>query len=373
MCKNDIAPLRAICYSYEKCNRLRIYIIYEEGYYMQAMEEKNLTINDIAEELGVSKTTVSRAISGKGRIGAETRKKVLAYIEEHNYRPNVIAKGLAQNKTFNLGLVLPGDYNIVELPFFQNCMIGICKMASDADYDVLISMVTAQDISQLERAVINHKIDGVILTRTLTEDAPMKYLKENGVPFVAIGSTNDDTVIQIDNDHRSACRELTGRLLEQGVRKIALIGGDESYIVTGTRLQGFEDAFSDVEVKWEGTKEVFLNVGDNRQVEQIVEKLLAENIECIVTMDDFLCSCVLNCLQQKGVSVPEQVQVVSFYDSTLLANNMPSITSIRFDVEELGQKACETFLKVLEGEDVEQRTLLGYDIRMRKSTQRVNE
>lgn len=373
MCKNDIAPLRAICYSYEKCNRLRIYIIYEEGYYMQAMEEKNLTINDIAEELGVSKTTVSRAISGKGRIGAETRKKVLAYIEEHNYRPNVIAKGLAQNKTFNLGLVLPGDYNIVELPFFQNCMIGICKMASDADYDVLISMVTAQDISQLERAVINHKIDGVILTRTLTEDAPMKYLKENGVPFVAIGSTNDDTVIQIDNDHRSACRELTGRLLEQGVKKIALIGGDESYIVTGTRLQGFEDAFSDVEVKWEGTKEVFLNVGDNRQVEQIVEKLLAENIECIVTMDDFLCSCVLNCLQQKGVSVPEQVQVVSFYDSTLLANNMPSITSIRFDVEELGQKACETFLKVLEGEDVEQRTLLGYDIRMRKSTQRVNE
>lgn len=373
MCKNDIVSFGAICYSYGKCNRLRIYIIHEEGYYMQAMEEKNLTINDIAEELGVSKTTVSRAISGKGRIGAETRKKVLAYIEEHNYRPNVIAKGLAQNKTFNLGLVLPGDYNIVELPFFQNCMIGICKMASDADYDVLISMVTAQDISQLERAVINHKIDGVILTRTLTEDAPMKYLKENGVPFVAIGSTNDDTVIQIDNDHRSACRELTGRLLKQGIKKIALIGGDESYIVTGTRLQGFEDAFSDVEVKWEGTKEVFLNVGDNRQVEQIVEKLLAENIECIVTMDDFLCSCVLNCLQQKGVSVPEQVQVISFYDSTLLANNMPSITSIRFDVEELGQKACETFLKVLEGEDVEQRILLGYDIRMRKSTQRVKE
>ena len=199
---------------------LCIYIIYEEVYFMQAMEEKNLTINDIAEELGVSKTTVSRAISGKGRIGAETRKKVLAYIEEHNYRPNVIAKGLAQNKTYNLGLALPGDYNIVELPFFQNCMIGICKMASDADYDVLISMVTAQDISQLERAVTNHKIDGVILTRTLTEDAPMRFLKENGVPFVAIGSTNDDTVIQIDNDHRSACRELTCKLLEEGIKKI---------------------------------------------------------------------------------------------------------------------------------------------------------
>lgn len=333
------------------------------------MDDKNLTINDIAEELGVSKTTVSRAISGKGRIGAETRKKVLDYIKEHNYRPNVIAKGLAQNKTFNLGLVLPGDYNIVELPFFQNCMIGICKLASAADYDVLISMVTAHNITQLERAVTNHKIDGVILTRTLKEDAPMKYLIENGIPFVAIGSTDDDTVIQIDNDHRSACKELTGRLLEQGVKKIALIGGDEGYIVTANRLQGFEDAFLCME-QWQGSREIFLNVGDGRQVDRIVEKLLEERTECIVTMDDFLCSCVLNSLQQKGVSVPEDIQVCSFYDSTFLANHMPSVTSIRFDVEELGRKACEVFLKVLEGEAVEKKTLLGYEIRMRKSTKK---
>lgn len=331
------------------------------------MEEKKLTINDIAEELGVSKTTVSRAISGKGRIGAETRKKVLDYIEAHKYRPNVIAKGLAQNKTFNLGLVLPGDYNIVELPFFQNCMIGICKLASDADYDVMISMVTAQNITQLERAVTNHKVDGVILTRTLTEDAPMNYLKERGIPFVAIGSTADDEVIQIDNDHRNACKELTCRLLEQGVSKIALIGGDESYIVTGNRLRGFEDAFRCMK-QWKGSKETFLNVGDSRQVEQIVEKLLEDKIECIVTMDDFLCSCVLNSLQQRGVSVPEDVQVGSFYDSTFLANHMPAVTSIRFDVEELGRKACELLLKILEEETVEMRTLLGYEIQMRKST-----
>lgn len=331
------------------------------------MDEKNLTINDIAEELGVSKTTVSRAISGKGRIGAKTRRKVLDYIEEHNYRPNVIAKGLAQNKTFNLGLVLPGDYNIVELPFFQNCMMGVCKLASDADYDVLISMVTAQNITQLERAVTNHKIDGVILTRTLTEDAPMKYLKENGIPFVAIGSTDDDAVIQIDNDHRNACKELTCKLLEQGAKKIALIGGDESYVVTGNRLHGFEDAFRDRK-QWEGMKEIFLNVGDSRQVDRIVEKLLKEKIECIVTMDDFLCSCVLNSLQQRGVSVPGEVQVGSFYDSTFLANHMPSVTSIRFDVEELGTKACELLLGLLEGEPVQQRTLLGYEIRMRRST-----
>ena len=82
----------------------------------------NITISDVAEALGVSKTTVSRAISGKGRIGAATRKRVLEYIQEHDYKPNVIARGLAQSKTFNIcgdagGLCtcrsafFPGSYN----------------------------------------------------------------------------------------------------------------------------------------------------------------------------------------------------------------------------------------------------------------------
>ena len=69
---------------------------------MESSDNKNITIADVAEALGVSKTTVSRAISGKGRIGEATRERVRAYIEEHDYQPNVIAKGLAQSKTFNI-------------------------------------------------------------------------------------------------------------------------------------------------------------------------------------------------------------------------------------------------------------------------------
>lgn len=332
------------------------------------MEDKNLTIGDIAEALGVSKTTVSRAMSGKGRIGEETRRKVLNFVEEHHYTPNVIAKGLAQHKTFNLGLVLPGDYNIAELPFFQSCMLGISRVASAAGYDALINMVTEQDITQLERAVINRKIDGVILTRTLVNDIPMRYLKESGVPFVAIGSTDDSEVVQIDNDHRSACRELTGMLLDKGIQNIALIGGSESYIVTGNRLRGFEEAFGERK-NWDGTKKIFLNVDDDGRVDQIVEELLHAQTECIVSMDDFLCGCVLNALQQRQIAVPKRIQTASFYDSTMLANHLPSVTSIRFDVEELGRKACELLLRMLNGEEVEQSTLLGYEVRMRKSTE----
>lgn len=333
------------------------------------MDEKNLTIGDIAEELGVSKTTISRAISGKGRIGEKTRERVLSYIEEHHYRPNVIARGLAQNKTFNLAVVLPGDYNVVELPFFQKCMLGISRVASAHGYDVLLSMVTAQNTKQLRRAVANRKIDGAILTRTLAEDESIKFLLHNHVPFVAIGSADDERVIQIDNDHRGACRELTERLLRSGIRKLALIGSDERHIVTRNRRQGFEDAFAQRE-DWTGSRQIFMNVKEEAQVQQIVEGLIADGTECIVSMDDYLCGCVLNALQLRNVVVPEQMQVASFYDSTLLEYHRPSVTSIRFNVEELGQKACETLLALLDGEAVERRTLFDYEVRMRSSTRR---
>lgn len=332
------------------------------------MEEKNLTIGDIAQALHVSKTTVSRAMSGKGRIGEETRRRVLDYVEAHHYSPNVVAQGLAQNKTFNIGVVMPGDSNISELPFFQSCMLGICRTASAAGYDVLISMVTGEDISQLRRAVTNRKVDGVILTRTLTEDASVRYLMETEVPFVAVGSTDDGEVIQVDSDHRGACRELTDRLLAQGLRKIALIGGDERFVVTGSRLRGFQEAVAARGGADAGIRaDVTLNVRDMEAAERAVERLVRRETECIVCMDDFLCGCVLNALQARRIAVPGQMQVASFYDSTVLENRLPPVTSIRFDMEELGGKACGQLLHVLNGEPAKRRVLLGYEVRMRES------
>ena len=138
---------------------------------MEKEEKKDITIADVAEALGVSKTTVSRAISGKGRIGKETRKRVLEYIEEHDYKPNAIAKGLAQSKTYNICVVMPRDYEVVDWNFFQRCLFGIQEMAETVGYDILLTMCQMNDISSLERIVANHKVDGVILMRTFLEDA----------------------------------------------------------------------------------------------------------------------------------------------------------------------------------------------------------
>jgi DNA-binding LacI/PurR family transcriptional regulator len=186
---------------------------------------KNITIGDIAEELGLSKTTISRAISGKGRIGTDTIQKVQDYIKEHNYKPNVIAKGLAQSKTYNIGVILPADANIIEIPFFQSCLMGICEAAASLDYDVVVTTVTEDDITLLKRLINNQKVDGVILTRSLVNDRPARYLKETGIPAVLIGSSEDDSIIQIDSNHIAGCSELTSILLKSGCEHMALLAG----------------------------------------------------------------------------------------------------------------------------------------------------
>ena len=101
---------------------------------------EKITISDIAEALGISKTTVSRAISGKGRIGEDTVRRVQEYIKEHDYIPNPMAKGLASQRTYNIAWIMPGDSYITDLPFFQRCMIGVTNEASAHDYDVIISL-----------------------------------------------------------------------------------------------------------------------------------------------------------------------------------------------------------------------------------------
>ena len=94
---------------------------------------QKLTINDVAEQLGVSTSTVSRAISGKGRIGSATRKRVLDFIEEHDYHPNSSAKSLAQSKTNNIAILIPEVSTLVAQPFFYMCMCGVNEVALDID------------------------------------------------------------------------------------------------------------------------------------------------------------------------------------------------------------------------------------------------
>ncbi len=328
---------------------------------------KNITISDVAEALGVSKTTVSRAISGKGRIGEATRRRVLAYIEKYDYKPNVIAKGLAQSKTFNICVVMPEDYNLSDLPFFQQAIIGIQEIAGRMEYGVLLCIGKENDSSSLERILMNRKVDGVILLRTYLKDIQIELLQSRQIPFVTVGSTDYPNVYQVDHDQRSACRELTGILLMRRMEKIALLGGMESLVVTRNRLQGFLDAFEQTEMKPQEDL-ICLNLESRASVDGAVDEVMEKGADCILCMDDAICGHVLRKLRQDGRRIPEDVRLASFYGSSVLENSIPSITSLEFDARELGIEAGKALLDVIDGRDTQKHRLLSYEIVMREST-----
>lgn len=332
---------------------------------------KKLTISDIAKALGVSKTTVSRSISGKGRIGTETKERVLEFIEKHNYQPNVIAKGLAQSKTYNICVAYPTDCAVTELPFFQKSLIGIVQRAAKEQYDILIAMVSNTDISQLKRIIQNNKVDGVIILRTLIDDSCVKFLKQSDIPFVTIGSTPEKGVIQVDNDNLAACRGLTMLLLSEGYQRIALIGGNTQHVVTQNRLQGFQEAFEKWGKKADG-RMVYLDIEDDWEIDNCVEDALQKKVECIIAMDDDLCKKILDKLKQDQLQVPKDVKVASFYYSKEFEKNTPAITSLKFNVPELGTTTCNTLFSIIEGKEVQQKTVLGYELILKESTSNRN-
>ena len=333
------------------------------------MDNKKITIDDIARDLGISKTTVSRAISGKGRIGTATREKVLSYISEKNYRPSAIAKGLAQSKTYNLAFAMPSDSKFIDLPFFQRCMWGICAEGSKADYDVLLCIVDENDISGLKRLADNHKVDGVILGRTYENGLAEKYLFSEGIPFVTIGTSAAADAVQIDNDHVEACRELTGRLLDEGLRRLAVIGGRTEHIVNKSRLTGFTKAHTERGLKTDNAI-MYMGSSDKDSVEKALAKVLEQNVDCIVCTDDSVCNTVINRLLSLKLEIPKDMRVASFYNSTTLENFRPTITSLEFDAVGAGMLSCSTLLNLIDGVNVSKKTLLGYNILMRDSTRK---
>ena len=331
------------------------------------MADGKITIDDIAKALGISKTTVSRAISGKGRVGDDTRLRVMDYIEEHNYKPNMMARALAQQKTYNIGVIWPDDYNAVDLPFFQRCMIGMSEVTSGYGYDIIVSLVSGDDFTGLKRIIENHKVDGIILTRTLVHDRPARFLKESGIPFVAVGSTDDREIIYVDNDNYSACKELTSILIAKGLKRLALIGGSTEHIITRTRYKGFADAFKDADITIDSSL-VYLDVESMSKVGNIVKELRKKNIDGVICMDDNIAGEVMSRCRDEHIKIPEDLRVASFYNSSILENATPSVTSLNFNDRNLGAVAAKTLLDIIDDVPVTSKMLGGYEVILKEST-----
>ena len=327
-----------------------------------------IDITQIAQALGVSKTTVSRAISGNGRISAATRQRVLDYVKKHNYTPSMMARGLVKRCSYNISLVISTQFSDFELPFLRKVMRSVYQVAGDSDYDVLLTLVDENETRPVERLLDNRKIDGLILTRTLERDPLIPLLKARKVPFVAIGQPEDDQVLSVDHDQVGGCREMTSLLLMKGMKHIALLGGSMLYTVNQSRLEGFRQAYVKMGQKIDENL-LFLELESDDLRTSAVELAVQRGADCILCMDDQVAQLALNTLRQLNLRVPQDIRLASLYDDEALQGCTPQITAVSFDAEQLGRRTAQQLLSLIRHQPVETRTLLGYQVGLRLSTQ----
>lgn len=329
-------------------------------------ETSAVTIADIAEKLGVSKSTVSRAINCKGRIGAETRRKILEMAESCNYIPNSMAKGLVLRRTFNIGVVVPRDADKGDIPFFQNCLVGISEASYKLDYDVVLVVQNGNDITPLRRLVTNRKVDGVILTRLEENDESVRYLKKEGIPFLVFGTSDDDDVYQIDSDQVSGCFEMTKFMISKGCSRVAVLGGNKNFRVNVFRYRGFEDACLSSGVSLDECQ-VLWNMDNQKALDSVLPELMKSNPQCLVCMDDAICVYVLKWLKQNEYEIPADIQIISFYDNQVLENNTPPVTALNVNVSSFTGEASRILAGLIEGREVPKKTSVEYQLKIRES------
>ena len=306
-----------------------------------------ITIADMAEALGLSKSTVSRVLSGTGRIGSETRKRVLEYAKECGYKPNLIAKGLAVSKTFNIGVVIPGDAVQTDMPYFQTCLAGITEYASAQNYDVLLTMANGNTTEGVERILNNRKVDGIILTRLLEDDVRVNLIRSSNIPFVVVGSSQDSEVFQVDTDNEKACKDFMNVLVTQKNRRFVFLCGKQDILVNRSRLSGFLASMKENNID-KNDYVIFKNICGSIDVFEKLDLVDFQNT-CIVCGDDVLCSSALDWLQRKGYKIPYDVEIASFYNSSLLNQYMPVISAVNINAHSIGKKSCELLLNVIKG------------------------
>ncbi|HJD22143.1 MAG TPA: LacI family transcriptional regulator [Candidatus Gemmiger faecigallinarum] len=334
---------------------------------MAGTEQNKVSIEEIAKALGVSKTTVSRALSGKGRISESTRSRVRGYLASTGAVPAVRTQWAADSATHNLTMVIPDHFVRLDLPFLRKCMGGISTMAAQRGYDLLLCYASASNTVQLERQLASRKMDGVILSRAMADDPCLDLLRQYRLPFVVIGRCEDDTIPQADNDQVGASCEMTRLLLRLGARRIALITGSTTYTVNSDRMRGYLRALPEFGIALD-QQLVQTGVESDTQRADALEAVLEQRPDCLLCGDDRLAFDIMQELHARHIRVPQDLRVASLYDSELLKSMAPSVSAVQFDAGRLGATACRMLLDILAGKQVELRQVEGYQVILRDST-----
>ena len=335
-------------------------------------QPRRVKLEDVAILAGTSTATASRALSGKGPVSPETRKRVLEAMEHLNYRPNLYAKGLRQQSSFNIGLVIPNLLN----PYYISLADNISQLLAGTGYYLLLS--ATRDNSDTEQGVIldliGQNINGLLWVPSEPNQELLDYLQAQHIPTVSLvrrlpGDLTDTVVFEDFNGSYAA----TEHLIKLGHRRIGYIGGDIKHSSNQARWQGYLAAMRDAGIP---SNEELVRLGAPQSTwgEVATVELLhvASPPTAIYAASNAIMPGVLRILRQYKISIPDEVSLICFDDLDWFFFSVPSITAISISPAKLARTAVDLlFRRIKETDEAEKPAVfieVNFELVLRNST-----
>lgn len=328
------------------------------------------TLDDVAHRAGVSRATVSRALSGHPAVRASTRASVQAAAREIGYVLNQAARSLATRRAGAVGVLIPEpDDRVFTDPFFSRVFHGVMTAFDDTDTHVLLGVATSPSPGQsLMDLLGSGRLDGaVIVSHHEGTDQAMAAATDPPVPVVFVGDPLVPGACFVDLENRQAARVATRRLIAGGRRRIAMVAGPADMHAARERLAGFREELADhgLTPEAETTGDFTMQTG-----RRVTADLLARHpgIDGLFAASDLTAWGALQALSEAGLRVPQDVALVGFDDSPVAEAVTPELTTMTNPAQELAHQAATMLRRLIEGaQPVHRQVLVTSDLVVRQS------
>jgi LacI family transcriptional regulator len=307
------------------------------------------TIADVAARAGVSKTTVSRVLNGKGDLDQATAARVRRVIEELGYVPSARAVGLARGRARVVGVLVPS----VTWPWIADVLQAIVDALEAKSYGMLLFTCTRGDESMRQFAahVSAKAFDGLLVIEPEGTLDYIESLHRGGLPVVMIDDRGHEPLFpSVATTNRLGARAAADHLLALGRRRPAVVRGQVKFGCTSERLEGFAEAFAEAgaPIRDEAVVDGDFRFDGGRAA---VESLIANGVkfDCLFAHNDLSAAGAMLEMREIGIRVPDDVSVVGFDDIPLASYTDPGLTTVRQPLREMGELATQMLLSSFEG------------------------
>jgi len=307
----------------------------------------------LAKALGIDSSTVSRALNDSDRVTKKTKEIVLAKAKELGYQRNSLASNLRKNKSYTIGVVVPR----ISRYFFSSAISGIEETAYALGYNVIICQ-SLDELNREERIIdnlISNRVDGVLISVSMEtiDGNHLKKLQQNNIPLVFFdrncNAIPDVSSVQI-NDLQAAFNA-TNHLIKKGCKKIVHFSGPQTLDIYRKRLEGYTNALKEATIAYDNRlvlSSKLMEADGNLLAKKILK--IEPAIDGIFSANDLAGIGAIKYLKSIGKKIPEDIRIVGYSNEPVSAVIEPSLTTINQFGIEMGTKACNLLIRIINGD-----------------------